>query len=265
LVVCSKLVAAQRLLEALLPQDQGLPSSLSGLVQAHYLRSLLDWALGAVTKAPPAAAKRAQQPVPEHVSAPRLHPGLWALLVALLESDAVAASYMLPASLLPAATDALQSCAAATASDAADEQLLRPVAALLHALAHKFAGSFKPGLDPVVAAAEAALAGAAAAPASEPWAAAVVAASALLQHCTQHPNQRKVWDAVVPRLVQPLLEASFGEEVAGARGPLVASCRRVLAAVLFNQAHVTGEISHPSNSACLIADISWHFQLVTAP
>lgn len=62
-----------------------------------------------------------------------------------------------------------------------------------------------------------------------------------------HPGARKVWDAVLPRLLLPLAAAAFqaptGDAVGGgaaAGSTLAALSRAVLEAVLFHPAHIPG-------------------------
>lgn len=277
----SKLQAAENILEALLDgTDEAGASATAGLpalVCAHYLRSLLEWSCGAVTKKGGEAAaadgkkekKRKQQAgagtgespgdtAAAGPPAPRLQPRCWAVLVSVLGSSATPVSQPLPAALLPAATAALQALqpgglAALAAAEAA--ALLAQLAALFALLVSKFAGSFRPSLEHAVAAAEAALSGHAAAAcsnapssgacraAAQAWeAVATGAVRLLLAAAVGHPNQRKVWDAAVPRLLPLLAGAGFAGDGAVSEGAdsakLGALCRQALDAVLFHPQHV---------------------------
>ncbi|KAL4451904.1 hypothetical protein ABPG75_007566 [Micractinium tetrahymenae] len=268
----SKVEAAESLVKALLDgadsRGASAEAELPLLVRAHYLRSLLEWSCGAVTKKGGEAAgtdgnkgkKRKQQAgaaTDEAARPPSLQPRCWAVLAAVLGSPATPASQPLPAALLPAATAALQAlqrgglAAAPAAAEAV--ALLDQLAALLRLLGSKFAGSFRPSTEHAAAAAEAALSGHAAATArrsarggaastaAQDWeAVAAAAVRLLLAAAVGHPNQRKVWDAAVPRLLPLLAGAGFppGGPSEGSTPLLQAFCRQALEAVLFNPQHV---------------------------
>ena len=235
-------------------------------MRAHYLRSLLDWSCGALTKkadgAEGSGARKKgkkgralpQQPAAEAATGPppsphppKLQPRCWAVLVAVLGSSSTAASQQLPAALLPAATAALQLLREGGQQQHQQQllqqgELLGQLAALLQLLGGKFAGSFRPSLEHAVAAAEAALEGhAAAATAQHDWQpVAAATAQLLLAAATAHPNQRKVWDAAVPRLLPLLAQAAFPAVAHGSTSSdeLAGCCRQLLEAVVFHQQHV---------------------------
>lgn len=269
---CSKLEAAECLVAALLDSADGAPApaaaGLPPLVSAHYLRSLLDWSCGAVTKKGsegPAAdskkAKKRKQPAgPDAEGAtgrpPRLQPRCWALLVSALASSATPASQPLPAALLPAATAALLALhrgELAAGGEGETAALLAQLAPLLSLLAGKFGGTFRPSIEHAAAAAEAALSGHATAAhspasdgdaagaASQAWeTAAADAVRLLLAAAAGHPNKRKVWDATVPRLLPPLAAAGFPGGVSGGvrRTELGTLCQQAMEALLFDPQHV---------------------------
>jgi hypothetical protein len=259
--MCRKLEAAEELVSALLLQDgsqAGECEMLPPLVRGHYLRSLLEWTCGALTKKSDAAegsgagkkgkkGKAAPQPAAEVASgAPaaqpaKLQPRCWAVLVAVLGSGSTAASQQLPAALLPAATAALQLLREGDPQQAQQGELLGQLAALLQLLCGKYAGSFRPSLEHAVAAAEAALAGHAAAAATQQDWKPVAAATAqlLLAAAAAHPNQRKVWDAAVPRLLPLLAQATFPGDAHGSSDELTGCCQQLLEALVFHQQHVT--------------------------
>jgi hypothetical protein len=257
---CRKLEAAEELVSALLHQDgsqAGEGEALPPLVRGHYLRSLLEWSCGALTKKSDAAegsgpgkkGKKGkpsqQQPAEASLGAPaaqpaKLQPRCWAVLVAVLASGSTAASQQLPAALLPAATAALQLLQQGNPQQAQQGELLGQLAALLQLLSSKFAGSFRPSLEHAVAAAEAALAGhAATATAQQHWqAVAAATVRLLLAAAAAHPNQRKVWDASVPRLLPLLAQAAFPADAHGSSDELADCCRQLLEALVFQQQHV---------------------------
>ena len=241
--------------------EDGAPAAavpLPPLVHAHYLRSLLEWACGALTKKSDSASdgkkgkKRKQQAVDAAdggaataaaaTSQPKLQPRCWAVLTAVLASGGTPASQAPPAALLPAATTALQLL---HGHQGAADDLVAQVAALLQLLASKFAVSFRPSLEHAAAAGEAALAGHAAAAAAAAgdaaaWThAAAAAAQLLLAAASGHPNQRKVWDAAVLRLLPLLASAAFPAENSGSSdSELPSRCRCLLEALLFHPQHV---------------------------
>lgn len=230
-------------------------ATLPPLVAAHYLRSLVEWSSSALIKGGSADAggkkgMKAQQQPGKQVAAgeqqaARLEPRCWAVLVSVLGSPSIPASQPLPAALLPAATATLQQAGQGqTPANAQQAELLRQLASLLHLLAGKFGGSFRPGIEHAVAVAEAGLAGhaaacQAAADSAAAWEEAARAAVRLLAAVLSgHPNQRKVWDAAVPRLLPLLAGAAFPADSAAAGSQLASSCRQVLEALLFSQQHV---------------------------
>lgn len=264
---CSKVEAAEELVTTLLDGSQAEATAateadvaaLPPLVRAHYLRSLLDWSCAALTKkagAPPAsgdgggkpAKKRKQQQAQQadgsHAAA-ELRPRCWAVLTAVLGSSSTAASQPLPAALLPAATTAMQGLQEGAQSGQQGTQLLAQLAALLGLLHGKFAGGFRPSIEHAAAAVEAALTGHAAAAAGEgqqqAWEpVAVAAVRLLLAAAAGHPNQRKVWDAAVPRLLPLLAQAAFPALTSSSTGSgeLPACCRQLLGMLLFHHQHV---------------------------
>lgn len=255
---CSKLNAAERLLVLLLHPDEtaALGVNLPSLVQGHYVRSLLDWACGVLTKtSDPAggeagkhkAKKRRANDGQARYQQPAAHPRLqrrgWAVLQALLASASVAPSQPLPAALLPAATAVLEAVQQLSEMEEA-EGLLVQVAALLQLLGSKFKASFRPGIEQATGAAQAALNGHAAAgdaAQQQVWASVAVAAADLLQAAAAgHPNQRKVWDAALPRLLPLLAQGAFPVAASPSSSELVGCCTRLLASVVFNQQHVAG-------------------------
>ena len=248
---CSKLAAAGQLTAALLTPDA--PIVLPSLVRAHYVQSLVDWALGAVSRGKQSAkGAAAARPAQE----PRLHADLWAALVTILGSDEIAETHPLPTSLLLSVPRVLQELSekGASAGPSAKQrgELLTAVADLLHLLRRKFGGAYKPSLEHAAGLVEAALVGAAGAAraAAAEWASVATAAlSFVLPALQQHPNQRKVWDTIVPRLLEPLIASGFpaDDEESGLEeregGSLAAACRAVLDAALFSPVHITGELS----------------------
>ena len=257
---CRKLEAAEQLVGALLgsgtPDAVAEAAALPPLVAAHYLRSLVEWSSSALIKGGSADAggkkgKKAQQQQPGKQAAAgeqqaaRLEPRCWAVLVSVLGSPGIPASQPLPAALLPAATAALQQAGQGQGPAGAQQaELLCQLASLLHLLAGKFGGSFRPGIEHAAALAEAGLAGRAAAcqaaaDSAAAWEETARAAVRLLAAVASgHPNQRKVWDAAVPRLLPLLAGAAFPADSAAAGSQLASSCRQVLEALLFSQQHV---------------------------
>lgn len=244
---------------AALLADGGPTEPLPPLVRGHYLRSLVEWSTGALTKdggGGKGSKKRKQQQkgqeqeaggggggAPHGAHPARLEPRCWAVLVAVLGSGANAPGQPLPAALLPAATATMQLAegGALGGEQRAQEELLAQVAALLRLLNRKFAAGFRPSIEHAVGAAEAALSGHAAAAAEgfAAWApAATAAAQLLLAAAGGHPSPRKVWDAAVPRLLPPLAQAGFAAEPGTHAAELASCCRQVLEAVLLSQQHV---------------------------
>lgn len=278
LLCCSKLEAAEELAAALLP---GLPQQAAGraadshvlaalppLVRAHYLRSLLDWSCGSLTKkgAHPAAAedgaKKGKKRKQQEEKGAALHKGsdtalmsslqprCWTVLTAVLGSSGMAASQQLPVTLLPAATAVLNALREGGQQQLAggDSGLLDQLAELLRLLHGKFSSSFRPGIEHATAAAEAALLGHAAAGGQEMQLAwehtAASAVRLLLAAATGHPNQRKVWDATLPRLLPLLAQAAFpaspsqlGDKQAGGT-ELSTCCLDLLRCMIFCHQHV---------------------------
>lgn len=257
-----KLEAAEQLVTALLGAV-GEAAALPPLVRTHYLHSLLDWSSGILTRGNTGggAGKKGKKKQRESGGAggteaqqqeqqpARLQPRCWAVLVAVLGSSCGAAGQPVPEGLLPAATVALQLLAGVPERDARHELLVQ-LAALLRLLSAKFGASYRPSIEHAAAAVEAALVGhAAAARASSDEAAhwqpvAAAAAQLLLAAASGHPNQRKVWDAAVPRLLPLLARAAFPAGASASGGDsngdaLASSCRQLLEAVVFSQAHVT--------------------------
>ena len=227
-------------------------AALPPLVAAHYLRSLVEWSSSALIKGggPEAGGKKGKKQQKQQEAAaggeqPRLEPRCWAVLAAVLDSRGIAASQPLPAALLPAAAGALQQAGQGRVPDGAQQaELLAQLAALLRLLAGKFGGSFRPGIEQAAAVAEAALAGHAAARqaadgGAAAWKEVAGAAVRLLAGAAAgHPNQRKVWDAALPRLLPLLAGAGFPAGGAAGTSELAGSCRQLLDAVLFSQQHV---------------------------
>lgn len=254
-LACRKLDAAQQLVAALLgsgsPDAVAEAAALPPLVAAHYLRSLVEWSSSALIKGGGAEAggkkgkkqQQSKQGADGEQRPARLEPRCWAVLASVLSSQGVPASQPLPAALLPAATAALQQ-AGQLPDSAQQAELLRQLAALLRLLAAKFGSSFRPRIEHAAAVAEAALAGEvaahkAAADNTAAWEDAACAAVRLLAAAAAgHPNQRKVWDAAVPRLLPLLAGAAFPADGTAGGNQLGASCRQVLEVVLFNQQHV---------------------------
>lgn len=278
---CRKVEAAEQVVAALLdgsPHEEGAPggeaAALPPLVRVHYLRSLVEWSCGALTKRDAAGAaaggegkkgkKRKQQEADDTLASgaaaaaregqerPKLlQPRCWAVLTAVLGSSATPPTQQLPAALLPAATAVLQLARerSSRVQQSECEALLVQLAALLRLLHSKFGASFRPSVEHSVALVEAALLGhaTAAVGGSEQgaWEGAAAAAARVLQAAASgHPTQRKVWDAAVPRLLPLLAAASFpvgagsstSEECSG--NQLARCCRQVLDAVIFHPQHV---------------------------
>jgi hypothetical protein len=262
---CSKLDAANTLLAELLTLQgesslstqppacsESSPLVLPTIVRMHYVSNLLDWTLKCVSKPK-------QQ---EH----RLQPQLWAVLVSLLASDCIARSHALPLGLLAAVSAVLQllagspkptkagqaaekQVAAATAAHtpiqlppAAAAELLERLRQLLHLLCHKFDRAYRPGLDPVVNLASAALQGYCTQSSAEWCGTTTQAVSMLHATCVDHPNSRKVWDALVPRLYVPLTLAAFGPAGRGLAGShaLREVSKSTLEAAACNKQHALG-------------------------
>eukprot|EP00887_Chlorella_sp_A99_P007879 scaffold20.g7879.t1 len=256
-----KLEASQRLAAALEPGEGTAARQpvLPPLVAAHYLRSLLDWATGLLTKAEGSGGKkhRSKQSAAaaQASAAPRVQPGPWRIICAALASTSVSPSRPPPASLLPAATTTLQALAESdhTAQAAAT---LPHIATLLQLAAGNFADAFRPSLEHAVAVAQAALAGRAAAATSvagggqEAWQPVALATCRLLHAAAAaHPAPRKVFEAAMPRLLLPLAQAAFAGDDRGSSAELVAECRALLDSMLFNQAHVAPLAEAAASSA----------------
>lgn len=244
--MCSKLEAAGFLAAALVPVggQRPLVATLPPLVAGHYLRSLLDWAVGVLTKADDSGGRKQRGAAATEAgwaqASPRLSPACWGVLTAVLRSPSIPATHPLPASLLPAMTATLQALAGPDQAHAA--RVLPVLWELLELAAAKFGHSYRPGLVHAAAAAEAAFAASLAAGSAESqlhWQLVALHASRLLR-VTAEPVPRKAFEAVVPRLLLPLGRAAFPSAEGGSSsvGTLAAECQALLAAVLFNPVHI---------------------------
>ena len=243
------------------PSDGGA-AGLPALVRSHYVRALLDWAATSVAKKDP----REQQAA----GVPKLEPGCWATLRLALSDPALPGSLPLPPALFPAVVATVQLL---LRQPQQAERLASELTELLALLRVKFLASFRPGLEHCAALAEAALQGweeNAALPQQSAWRGLAANAVLLLlvrlcpgsqdaemllvgvpedmvpcpmqDACTDHPNQRKPFDAVVPRLLLPLARGAWPGGGAAAEGDACsAACLCVLDVALFSQAHIPGE------------------------
>ena len=242
-----KIEAGQALAEALSsPPDTHASSQLPDLLKAHYAASLLDWLLTAVTRSTgngQSSGKKAQQKKTEdgahpedstkETSAGQLE--LWNLLLVSLNLPSVPPTRPLPASLLTSITAALQ----LKLHQKDQETLLRTITELLELIRGKFAASFKPTLEPTAALLEAALAHRNFGDAGVN--AAVSAVQLLLPLVQLHPNPRKSWDAVVPRLTSLLVDSAVLESdgtTQGTAAVLKKASLEMISAAAFSQAHI---------------------------
>jgi len=236
-----KLAAAQQLTAALSPGTDPNTSAASDdatclphIIRSNYVTSIADWALGSLSKSK--AGKGATPAAAVHLS-----PELWTVLATVLQSHFLPSGYSLPASLLSGVTKAVEDVANGSCPSETCAALPAPLTEILTILRTQYSAAYKPSLEHLIGLIEAVLAASEKGSEWSPVATAGVAfALPMLQ---QHPNQRKVWDAVVPRLLPMLLAAAFPRVGSRTRGDseLEGLCRLMLQSVLFNAAHVLGK------------------------
>ena len=160
------------------------------------------------------------------------------MLLKALEHPASSPHRPLPPTLLPSVTTTLSSLHTHLSSIEEERtcEYFSIFQHLLHVLRTKFNSTYKPPLDAVATLVAVVLPSSSAHPVS------IEATHFLYALISSNPNPRKIWDAVVPRLMVVLLKTAFScsttTDTVAASAILQVNCKSILDVAIFHHSHI---------------------------